>query len=212
MRIRIILMKDIIIFDYDGVIIDSLDLVFSIYNDLAPKYNCQKLKNKQEFTKFFKGNFFDGWGDNGISHEDSEKFLQEMADKLAENTDKVSVFPGIKEALEKLAGKYRLMIITSNLSRVIEKALDKKNIKVIEEVIGADKERSKVKKIEKVKEKNPGSKIYYIGDTTGDIYEGRKAGVTTIGVSWGFHGEKTMNSAHPDYLVNTPDELLDIFN
>ncbi|SRR6056297_3345927 len=202
---------DIIIFDYDGVIVDSLSLVFSIYNDLAPKYNCKKLKNKQEFTEFFKGNFFDGWGNNGISHKNSEKFLQEMADNLAENMNKVSVFPGVSEALERLSQDYRLVIISSNLSRVVDKALQSKNITVIEEVVGADKERSKVKKIEKVKERNPESKIYYVGDTTGDIYEGKKAGITTIGVSWGFHGREIMNSAHPDYLVDTPAELLDVF-
>ncbi|MFO7807208.1 MAG: HAD hydrolase-like protein, partial [Candidatus Moraniibacteriota bacterium] len=85
-------------------------------------------------------------------------------------------------------------------------------ITTIEEVIGADKEKSKVKKIEKVKKENPGSAIYYVGDTVGDIYEGRKAGATTIGVTWGFHDKEKMESAEPDYLVDSLEKLKSFFS
>lgn len=205
-------MKDIIIFDYDGVIADSLDFVIDIYNDLAPKYDLDKIKDKREFTEFFNGNFFQGLKDNGIEPEVSEKFLKDMTDQLAEHTEKTPFFDGIKEVLEELANNYKLMIITSNLSRVVKKNLDEKNITSIEEVIGADKEKSKVKKIEKVKRENPESAIYYVGDTVGDIYEGRKAGVATIGVTWGFHDKEKMESAEPDHLIDSLKELKNLFS
>src|SRR6056297_196912 len=204
-------MKDIIIFDYDGVIADSLDFVIDIYNDLAPKYSLGKIKDKKEFTEFFNGNFFQGLKDNGIKPEISEKFLKDMTDQLAEHTEKTPFFDGIKETLEELAENYKLMIITSNLSRVVKKNLDKKDITSIGEVVGADKEKSKVKKIEKVTKENPERAIYYVGDTVGDIYEGRKAGVTTIGVTWGFHDKEKMESAEPDHLVGSLKELEILF-
>jgi phosphoglycolate phosphatase len=50
--------------------------------------------------------------------------------------------------------------------------------------------------------------IYYIGDTTGDIKEGKEAGVKTVGVTWGWHSKEKMASAKPDYLFDTPQELL----
>lgn len=202
---------DIIIFDYDGVIADSLDYVISLYNDLSSKYGLPKLKNQEEFTELFDGNFFEGLKENGIDLKVSQELLPEMADQMAQNADKTPVFKGVKKVLEELSQNYKLMIITSNLSRVIESALEKNDIKVIEEVVGADKEKSKVRKIKRIEKKYPESKIYYVGDTTGDIYEGREAGVTTVAVSWGFHSGKKMNSSRPDYLVNKPEELLDIF-
>lgn len=202
---------DIIIFDYDGVIADSLDYVVSVYNKLSPKYGLEKLKNKEEFTELFNGNFFDGLKEAGIKDEVSKPFLSEMADELANNVENTPVFNGMKDALKELSEKYRLIIITSNLKRVIESALEKNDIKEIEEVVGAREGKSKVKKIEKVKKENPESKIYYVGDTTGDVYEGREAGATTVAVSWGFHKRQKLESSEPDHLANTPEELLDIF-
>lgn len=205
-------MKDIIIFDYDGVIADSLDFVIAIYNDLAPKYDLEKIKDKKEFTEFFNGNFFKGLDEAGIDPEVSEKFLKDMTDQLAEHTEKTPFFKGIKEVLEELSEKYELLIITSNLSRVVQKNLDQKGVaESIEKVIGADKEKSKTKKIKKVKEANPEASIYYVGDTTGDIYEGREAGAVTVAVTWGFHGRERLKSSSPDHLADTLEELTAIF-
>jgi len=50
--------------------------------------------------------------------------------------------------------------------------------------------------------------IYYIGDTTGDIKEGKQAGVKTVGVTWGWHSKEKMAAAEPDYLFDNPQELL----
>jgi len=202
---------DIIIFDYDGVIVDSLDLVIEIYNELAPQYDLEKLKEKEEFTKFFDHNFFQGLKENGIGPEVYEGLLKEMADRLAREVKDAPLFEGIKEVLKKLSQEYRLLIITSNLSYVIEEALKINDIKEIEEVVGAEKEKSKVKKIKRVEGKYPDSKIYYIGDTTGDIYEGREAGTITVAVSWGFHKKEKLELSEPDYLAITTEELLDIF-
>ncbi len=202
---------DIIIFDYDGVIADSLETVISIYNKLASEYKLEKISDKKDFTELFNGNFFIGLNQSGIDPQVANNLLEEIADGLASKAKEIPLFSGVKEVLEKLSQNYKIMIITSNLSRVIESSLKANNIRVIEEVIGADKEKSKVKKIEKVKKKYPESKIYYVGDTTGDIYEGREAKVTTIGVTWGFHSIRKITSSKPDFLVNSPKELLSIF-
>ena len=50
--------------------------------------------------------------------------------------------------------------------------------------------------------------IYYIGDTAGDIREGREAGVKTVGVTWGWHTKDKMLAAAPDYLFDKPEDLL----
>jgi phosphoglycolate phosphatase len=52
--------------------------------------------------------------------------------------------------------------------------------------------------------------IYYIGDTTGDIKEGKQAGVKTVGITWGWHSKEKMAAAKPDYLFDAPQELLQL--
>ena len=52
--------------------------------------------------------------------------------------------------------------------------------------------------------------IYYVGDTTGDIKEGKQAGIKTVGVTWGWHSKEKMAAAGPNYLVDHPRELLQL--
>ena len=74
-----------------------------------------------------------------------------------------------------------------------------------------EEEKSKVKKIERIKEENPNALFYYIGDTSGDIKEGQKAGVTTVAVTWGFHEKENLEKENPDHIVDTPIELVKLF-
>ena len=41
-----------------------------------------------------------------------------------------------------------------------------------------------------------------MGDTSGDVEAGRKAGIKTIGITWGFQHEKILAAAKPDFLIN----------
>lgn len=47
----------------------------------------------------------------------------------------------------------------------------------------------------------------YIGDTNTDMMTGRNAGLTTVGVTWGFRGEEELRSYDPAYIVHHPDEI-----
>ena len=48
----------------------------------------------------------------------------------------------------------------------------------------------------------------YVGDSPFDIESGRAAGVTTIGVSWGFFSPAALEEAGADLIVDTPAELV----
>ena len=112
--------------------------------------------------------------------------------------------------LENLSKNNIVIIITSNLTNVVKESLKLKNINYFEEVIGADKETSKVKKIESIKLRYKDNDYFYIGDTKGDIIEGRKAGVKTIAVTWGWHSEEKLKEENPDFIVHTPEELVNL--
>lgn len=51
-------------------------------------------------------------------------------------------------------------------------------------------------------------KTAFIGDTSVDILTGKNAGVTSIGVSWGFRDKNELLRAEADFAVDTADELL----
>jgi len=47
-----------------------------------------------------------------------------------------------------------------------------------------------------------------VGDTVGDVLEGRQAGIRTMAVTWGWHSEERLAQAEPDLIVRTPQEVL----
>jgi len=49
----------------------------------------------------------------------------------------------------------------------------------------------------------------YFGDTSIDMETGLSAGVTTVGVTWGFRGREELASFHPQYIIDSPREVLE---
>ncbi len=50
----------------------------------------------------------------------------------------------------------------------------------------------------------------YIGDTATDIKTAKNAGLTNIGVLWGFRDRAELEDAVADYIIEKPAEILDI--
>lgn len=46
----------------------------------------------------------------------------------------------------------------------------------------------------------------YFGDTATDMKTGLNAGLTTVGVTWGFRGREELESCHPQYIIDRPME------
>ena len=54
------------------------------------------------------------------------------------------------------------------------------------------------------------SDVIFIGDTNVDILTGVAAGMTTMGVLWGFRKEEELREAGADYIINHPNQILDV--
>ena len=50
----------------------------------------------------------------------------------------------------------------------------------------------------------------YIGDSQTDAATGKNAGMTFIGVCWGFRSRQVLEECGADYIVETPQEILNI--
>ena len=50
--------------------------------------------------------------------------------------------------------------------------------------------------------------ILFVGDSDVDMRTAKNAGMTAVGVSWGYRDEETLRKTGADYIVNTPEELL----
>ena len=51
------------------------------------------------------------------------------------------------------------------------------------------------------------SASFYVGDSNVDIFTARNAGMTSIGVAWGFRGAEELRAAQADHVIETPEAL-----
>ena len=51
----------------------------------------------------------------------------------------------------------------------------------------------------------------YFGDMVLDIKAGKKAGVKTVAVSWGYQPREKLKKVDPDFLIDDPLEIKEIF-
>ena len=203
-------MKNVLIFDYDGVLVDSLELFMKHFIFACKKEGFHNVSSKKDFLKLFEKNMYESMYELGMSKKNILNIVYYMRDHLLKNQDKLDVFPGIKETLEYLSKNNILIVVTSNDTSVVKSFIKSHEIDFFDEIFGSDKEVSKIAKIKKIKTLFEGDNFFYIGDTTGDISEGKLAGVKTVGVSWGWHPRDKLLKAEPDFLIDESSELIDI--
>jgi len=144
----------------------------------------------------------------GISEVTIQEMIEKLVEDYASNMHKVELFKGIDKMLLELAGIGEIYVVSSNFTDLVQNFWNSHRLAKCEEILGGDKEKSKVKKIEGIGKKLPDHEALYIGDTKGDMIEGKLAGAKTVAVTWGWHSAEKLKEGKPDYVVKTPDELV----
>lgn len=199
------------LFDFDGVLVDSLDVYEKTVTDCLIKINQPLTRGREEFLELFEGNFYESLVQKGV---DLNEFMKASTDILAQvNIRDIKPIAAVVPVVEELHKNHCLIVVSSNESSSIKEALKLFQYNgYFREILGSDFMLSKKEKIlYAIKKYHVAPQdVYYIGDTTGDIKEGREAGVKTVGITWGWHSKEKMAAAKPDYLFDTPQEILQL--
>lgn len=197
----------LIMFDYDGVIADSLEIHVRSFLAAFHENGFTKLNTTQDIIDLYEDNVYRSMADLGLTEAHIDRILASYKKRQDLVLDQIDFFPHMDSFLQALSLHHKIYIITSNMSDAVQKVLDHKGVTGVEQVLGSDTEKSKIKKMQKAMTLHRDLKPYYVGDTKGDIFEGRQAGACTVGVAWGWHGPDKLKESRPDYLVYTPQEL-----
>ncbi len=202
----------IVMFDFDGVLADSLDSFCAAMEAAFAGIGRPDLATREQVLSLLDDNWFASLARAGVTAAEA-RTLEDIFAAALSPPALLHCFPGVPAMLERLARRHLLIVITSSTAAIVNGFLAAHQLSGIEQVMGAEVDTSKVRKIERVVAAHERAACYwYVGDTTGDILEGRKAGVRTIGVTWGWHGARRLRTVSPDHLVDTPLKLAEIID
>ncbi|MFV0392918.1 MAG: pyrophosphatase PpaX [Coprobacillaceae bacterium] len=203
-----------ILFDLDGTVLDTEELIFESFKYVFRKYKPGYTLSKEELLSFL-----------GPSLKDSfERFFDsKIVDELieyyrefnhAKHEEYVTIYPTVVETLETLKKEgYPLAIVTTKANHVAHIGLDLFDLtKYFDSVVGLDDVKTtkpNPEGIYKAMKELRVDKAVMIGDNITDIQAGKNAGVYTIGVKWAAKGYQEMAKLEPDLLIDEMSEILD---
>lgn len=195
------------IFDYDGVIADSLESFSAGFLAACRAAGLRRLATREAFLDLFDTNLFDGLRAAGLGEEQTAPFLSLMAQELTARARTVRLFPRMADTLNRLRRRGPVAIVTSNLASIVEECLGRHGVGQLKAILGAEADTSKLRKLQRLRQEYPDARRLFVSDTAGDIREGRAAGVTTVAVTWGWHDRARLLAAVPDHVADAPADL-----
>ncbi|MGD1714792.1 HAD-IA family hydrolase [Dapis sp. BLCC M172] len=207
-------MIKIVIFDFDGTLADTFDLIFAITNRLSVEFGYKQTK-KEEIPEIEKLSPLELINQSGISLFKVPFLLRKIRTEFQKEINNVRLFSGIKDAVLELKYQgYKIGIITSNAQENVEVVLQKYDLFIFDFIASGTTLFGKHRVIKKyLKSENiQREEMVYIGDETRDIHAAKKAKIKVVAVTWGFNSREALSEYQPDALVEQPQELIEVVN
>jgi len=201
-----------IIFDFDGTIADTQNIILQCINELAEKYKFNSVSN-DEVEKlramhpedFIKNHL-------GIPFYKIPILLTEGLNLFAKKRDSILPYDGIIEIIQNLAKEKEIIVVSSNKKEVISSTFGRWGLKC-EDIHHCAKLFGKGWELKKIiAKKGVGydrNKLIYVGDEVRDVYASRMARIGMLAITWGLNNEEAFrNIGFPrDYIVNSPQNM-----
>lgn len=210
-----------VIFDLDGTLLDTLEDLTDSVNYVLQKHGMPQRTIKE--IRSFIGNGVPTLIARSVpENTDSETIkicIAEMLEYYSAHAEiKTKPYDGIAELLKELENRNVLTAVVTNKAEIPANILCKAKFGDIFTLVIGDNGIDRLKpepdnvframnelKINK-------EEALYVGDSDVDMLTATRAGLKSVGVTWGFRDEATLRQSGADFIINAPDELLNIIN
>lgn len=202
-----------VIFDFDGTLANTFQVMIDVINQDPSRYGIDgidpteipKLRNLS--VKYLISEF-------GINLLHLRRLARQMQSDLFKEINSVVAYEGIFEVVEKLKEMGFLVgIVTSNNQKNVKTFLKNNQslsyfdfIRPSKHLFGKHKTLNKVIKKYRIDR----TVSFYVGDEVRDIEAAKKANLKVISVPWGFNDKDLLSKHDPDFIVETPKDILSI--
>lgn len=206
---------DTLLFDLDGTLINTNDLIISSFMHTLEHYYPGQYK-KEDVLQFMGPPLMDSF--NKLDREKAEEMAQFYRDfNHSKHDELVTEFEGVYDTIKTLHEQgYKLAIVTTKKRYTVEMGLKLTKLDPFFDVVVTldDVTHAKpdpeplLKALEQLGSK-PKNTIM-VGDNNHDIEGGKNTGTLTAGVAWAMKGREYIESFHPDFVLDNMSDLLDI--
>lgn len=195
-----------IIFDWSGVINDSVKNQLCIVNKIFKEFGAKEIfleEMKENWEQPYMS-FYNKYLPNLTLEQEQIAYKKAILECLNSKA-----YPGIVDLLKNFKEKeIKMMILSSDLPETLFSGINSFGLDNIFIDIIANAHH-KLEGIQELIKRNNLKKeeTIFIGDSNHEIEEGRNAGILTGAVTWGYCTKEKLESLKPDFLINNLDEL-----
>lgn len=211
---------DTVLFDFDGTVMDTNNVILMSWQHTFRTLRGREADQKTIVKTF--GEPLELTMKKFFPEVPAEKALEVYRSFHRDNFGElIDLFPGMRELLTEVKRRgYKTGLVTSRLYNTTMQGLEKYEIKDLFDAVltadDTDKHKPDPAPINITLEKlgsSPETSIM-LGDTLFDLLCAKNAGVRSTLVSWSLalHGmtKEELGEAAPDYIIQKPEELLEI--
>lgn len=212
---------DVVIFDLDGTLIDTLEDLRDSVNYALDKFNMPN-RNIDEIRSFVGNGIqrlvYKSVPDN-TSDGQKQAVLKAFKEHYITNSmNKTRPYNGICELVRKLKEMGLGLAVVTNKTQ--DAALDimnaffKDDFQVVIGQIDGVAQKPQPDGVWRAMELLGATKqnSIYIGDSEVDCLTAKNSEIPIIGVTWGFRGRKTLEENNADYIVDSPEEIINVLS
>jgi phosphoglycolate phosphatase len=207
----------LIIFDFDGVLADTLDDLIQFGQEVCDELGVKHVVKKDDLSNLEIMSFSSFGRACEVPENLVDKFVQSCLQRFAEKKSPPAIFNGLSNIVRNLSVNNTIAVITTNSSQNVNAFLVEHGlIGCIHAVYGVDSPGSKAQKISIARDRLLTDKkhesVFMVGDSLSDILAAKETATTSIAVTWGHQSLEYLLSGDPDYVVNFPHELIKIID
>jgi len=205
----------LIIFDYDGVLADTLDDLIQFGQTACDRLGVKHVVTKEDLSNLEVMSFATYGRACEVPEHLVDEFVKISLNLFAEKETPPAIFAGLDETIRHFSANHKIAVVTTNSSQNVHAFLAKHGLDgCIDAVYGVDTPGSKAQKISMAQrllwENEKREAVFMIGDSISDIHAAKAAGVTSVAVTWGHQSLETLQRGNPDYVVHSPRELIEV--
>lgn len=197
-------MKPLLLFDFDGTIVDSIDIILSAIKSVALNREIRLSVDKKVLAN--KG--FEGLLRNsGVSIFRVSSFVSDCHQEIEQTITQAGIHDHMKELLTQVSSYVDMCVVTSNSEQAVTNTLPEQVLLLFDGVYhaGPFSKHKVIRRLRRLYELKKSS-VLYIGDESRDVHAARKAGVDSLAVTWGVQNKKSLLASRPTLLAQNATE------